>query len=137
MNTLTDGTVRFFKGLLNSLPWIRAWVAMLVWIMVGGPMLFWDHFEARVILATIMFAGLLMSWLTGRYGFVRLLGLGHLPFLPLWAYLFDKARDYPHGDAFGTYLWIVLGVITISLAFDIADVIRYIRGERAEMVVTN
>ncbi len=137
MTTLTDGTVRFFKGLFGGPRWVLAWVAALGWIMMVGPLFYWEHYEARVVFATIMFSAIFMMWLTGRFGFVRLLGLGHALFAPLWAYLACRVGEYPADSPFGTYLWIVLGAVTISLVFDITDVVRYIRGERAETVVTN
>ena len=109
------GVIRFHKGVLKSPLAVRLWLMLLVAANGVAPLFFWDRCEARIVLGTLMFSGALMMLLTWRFGFTRLLGLGHLP----W---------------FGMWVRAVMVLNAISLAIDVIDVIRYARGERAETV---
>ena len=70
-----------------------------------------DWREARLVLVTFVLSFRLLVALTGRFGFTRILGLGHVLWFPLVAYLMTRTNSYP-------------------LGIDTVDVIRYIRGER-------
>ena len=73
--------------------------------------------------------------LFGRFGWVRLLGIGHWPWLLLvpWAWL--RLAAVP--DASLTRFWLMSLIVlnTGSLLIDAVDVVRYMRGER-EPVMT-
>lgn len=78
---------------------------------------------------------LLMNWLYGQFGYVRLLGLSHiLIWVPLLLYLILALR----GDALTGWVRRLTQafVITLcaSLVFDIADVARWVMGERETML---
>lgn len=112
----------------------RIWVGWLVVANGMLPLVFWDHVEARATLAVFLTGAVLMAVITARTGFSRLLGAAHLLWYPLvlWlAFRLDTLRmELPVG------LWIRAVMMTnaISLAIDTVDVVRWLRGDRAEMV---
>ena len=120
--------------------WLHVW---LNWMMVAnlasllflvrwqGGKLRLGHIEAYAIVAAMIGATILMTWLFDRFGYVRLLGLGHIPFwTPLAIYLWTRLPHHPVNSPFGIYLRIFLATIAISLAFDYVDVARYLAGDR-------
>jgi hypothetical protein len=95
---------------------------------------FLEHLEARVALAAGLFGLALMSALTGRFGFSRIVGVGHVAWLPLLAFLVGSVSEVPATTGFGLWLRTVIVVDAISLVFDAFDAVRYLRGDRAETV---
>jgi hypothetical protein len=88
--------------------------------------------EARWILAAFLAgAGTLMA-LYSQIGYSRLLGLAHVIFwTPVLVYLVRRHAQWRVSQTLSGK-WIVLSVmvLTVSLAFDYTDVIRWILGER-------
>ena len=72
--------------------------------------------------------------LTGRFGFTRILGLGHIFWIPLVIYLISRIGSYPATEVYGLWMRSVIILNSISLVIDITDVVRYIRGDRTETV---
>ena len=77
---------------------------------------------------------MLMTFLTGRFGFTRIVGLGHILWAPMLAYLFSRFGDIPATDAFGLWIRALFLLNAISLIFDAADVVRYLAGDRQPTV---
>ena len=125
---------RFNLGLLSMpLPW-QAWLAMLIGANLVAPLFFLEHVEAQVTIGALLVSMALMTALTARFGFTRILGLGHIAWIPLLAFLWTRLADVPASDAFGVWLRVVIALDTTSLAIDAVDVVRFVRGDRAETV---
>ncbi len=112
----------------------QVWLAALVATNLVVPMFFPQRLEARVVLGTILASLAMMTFLTGRFGFTRILGMGHILWVPMLAFLFTRLGDIPASDAFGIWIRTLFVPNGISLAIDAVDVIRYIAGERRETV---
>ena len=126
--------LRFNRGILSMpLQW-QLWLALLVGANGIAPFFFFSHLEARVTLAAMLLSMLGMTALTARFGFSRILGLGHAAWLPLLFFLVNRATDVPIATGFGLWLWSVIVLDSISLLLDGADVVRFLRGDRAETV---
>lgn len=131
---MLGAATRFTRGLLSMpAPW-RAWVGLLGLLNGVAPFLFWSHAEAKIVLAVFAAGGLLMVLLTALSGFTRLLGLGHVLWFPLLAYLWARLDAIPADTGFGLWIRALMAVNAASLAIDVVDVVRYARGERQETV---
>ncbi len=126
--------LRFNRGLLGMPPHWRLWLGMLVGANLVAPLFFLDHVEARVTIAALLISMTLMTALTARFGFSRILGLGHVAWLPLLAFLIGRVTEVPATTAFGLWLRTVIVLDAISLVLDAVDVVRFLRGDRAETV---
>lgn len=106
------------------------WIAALILVNGVAPIVFLPAPEAVITLATFMLAAMLQMALFGRLGFVRLLGIGHVPWLALvpWAWL--RSGVLPVGSPMRIWLTALVLLNTGSLLIDAADVVRYLRGER-------
>ena len=113
-------------------PW-PLWVAMLMGLNMMGPLFFIHTLEAQAVLVSTMAGAMLMMFLFSRYGFVRLLGLGHIFWVPLVIWLGDRVQEIGLGTLFGIWLVGVLVANIISLILDIRDVGLYLRGDREPM----
>ena len=126
--------IRFNKGLLGMpLHW-QVWLLGLVSTNLFAPLFFIRHVEAQLVVGALLVSMALMTVLTGRFGFSRILGLGHIAWIPLVAFLWTRLSDVPAGDAFGIWLRAVIALDAISLVIDAVDVVRFLRGDRAETV---
>ncbi len=85
------------------------------------------------MLATFLASFLLMALITARTGFTRLLGLGHVLWVPLVAFLVLRLDAAPATGAYGLWLRAVVALNLVSLAFDAVDVVRYACGQRGEV----
>ncbi len=115
-------------------PFWRLWLGILVGANLVAPLFFLDHVEARVTIAALLISMTLMTALTARFGFSRILGLGHVAWLPLLAFLIGRVTEVPASTGFGLWLRAVIVLDAISLVLDAVDVVRFLRGDRAETV---
>lgn len=119
--------------------WIQIWVGVIAVLNIAtlAALLFGSDTRRDGITVGIAFIAnyLLMNWLYGQFGYVRLLGLSHiLIWIPLTAYLVLALK--------GTTLTGIARRITqafvlcmcISLVFDITDVTRWLMGDQASML---
>ena len=120
-----------FNSALMSLaiPW-RAWISFMVFVNMVCPLFFIGHLEAKVVLAVQIMNAMIMMTLFAKLGFVRLLGLGHLLWVPMVLWLWSRLHEIELSSFFG-WLLVVVIIDSISVVIDAVDVIRYIRGERA------
>ena len=126
--------LRFNRGLLAMpLPW-RLWLLALVALNALAPMFFLPRVEAVATLGAIVFGMGLMTLLTHWTGFSRLLGLGHIAWIPLLIFLSTRLGSVPASDLFGLWIRAVIVIDAISLVIDASDVVRWLRGERGETV---
>ena len=128
--------LRFNQGLLGMPAHLQVWVAMLIAANLVAPLFFLGHVEAWATIAAGLVSMTIMTALAGRFGFSRILGLGHLTWLPLLAFLGSRLAEVPATDAFGIWLRAVVALDAASLVFDAVDLVRFARGERAEVVPT-
>ncbi len=126
--------IKFNKGMLKMpLHW-QLWLMLMLTANGVTPLFFLHHVEALVVLGAILASVTLMTLLTARFGFTRIVGLGHILWIPMLAFLFTRLGDIPASDAFGIWIRTLFVLNGISLAIDAVDVIRYIAGERRETV---
>lgn len=69
---------RFLRGVLRSSFGVRLWLLALMIVNMMVPLVYFDHFEAHIVLITFLASFVLLVLLTGRFGFTRILGLGHV-----------------------------------------------------------
>ena len=71
------------------------------------------------------------GYIHSKLGFVRLLGIGHIFWIPLVIWLGLRLDSAGLNDAFGFWLASVLALNSVSLVIDATDVTRFILGERS------
>lgn len=114
--------------LLRFRPLARVWAVLLILVNLAS-LAFIDTIYAQLNLAAVLLGIGGMIFIHMRLGFVRLLGIGHLlwvPMLPWFAFnLPDRADTW-------LYFWVLVLMVTncISLIIDSMDVARWLRGER-------
>ncbi len=127
-------TMRFNKAILTMpMPW-PIWMGLLILANLVSPLFFLGTLEATVVLVGFAASVTLMLTLFARFGFVRLLGLGHTPWLFTVPWLAMRLSEEGGGGPF--YYWL-LGVVVLdglSLVIDAVDVVRYWKGERQATV---
>ena len=126
--------IKFNKGMIKMPMHWQAWLMLLVLANAITPLYFLRHLEAQVVLGTMLASVTLMTLLTARFGFTRILGLGHILWVPMLAFLLARLGQIPPSDAYGIWIRALIVLNSVSLVIDAADVIRYIAGDRAETV---
>ena len=126
--------VKFNRGMLKMPIHWQIWLMLLITANVFAPLFFLHQVEAQVVLVTITISMTLMILLTARYGFSRIVGLGHVVWIPLLAFLLARLGDIPATDVFGVWIRALVVLNGISLVIDTVDVVRYAIGDREETV---
>ena len=116
--------------MLMPKPW-QMWLGILIAANILVPLFYLHTLEGKVILASIIVGMMIMTAIFKAKGFVRLLGIGHIAWLPLVPWLWTRLDDAPAESIFGYWLMAVMVLNSLSLIIDTVDLIRYIRGERA------
>ncbi len=114
--------LHFFRDLLQQPLRISAWVLFLMLINMAS-LAFWNKPLAQLVFITFMVSAMMMMALYARFGFTGILGLGHILWIPLLAWLLTHL---PATDgAFRIYLLALSLTIGISLVLDIIDVWKF------------
>ena len=61
---------------------------------------------------------------------MRLLGIGHIYWVPLIPWLWTRLGDLVPGEPFAVWIMAVIGLDSVSLLIDVSDVTRYVAGDR-------
>ncbi len=126
--------LKFNAGLMRMPVPVRLWLMLLITANMIIPLFFLGRLEAQVVLAALLASMMLMTALTAISGFTRLLGVGHVFWVPLLWFLWTRLDQTPSDGFFGIWLRILMTLNALSLVIDPADVIRYVRGNRGETV---
>ena len=122
--------IGFTKGLKSMpMPW-PVWLGLLVAVNVAGPIYFFEALEAKVVLASFLASAALMAAIFASKGFVRLLGIGHIFWIPMVPWLWTRLDQVEPGNLIGYWITAVIILDSISLIIDGIDVLRYLKGER-------
>ena len=112
----------------------QLWVALLFLTNMAAAV-FLPRVEASVVLPAFFVAALLQVGLFARFGFVRLLGIGHFHWFVMIAWLVTRLGSIRGQGLF--YNWVVAVIVLcgLSLVIDTVDVVRYLHGERKPTIV--
>ena len=114
--------LRFFVELVRQPAWIPIWVLFLMIVHVAS-VSFWHGPVAQLIFANFLMSAMLLMGLYSRFGFEKILGLGHIPWIPMLVYVLTQIPTAE--PAFKRYLLVLSVSIAISLVFDTIDVWKY------------
>jgi len=124
----------FMKSIFSmKFPW-PLWVAMLMALNMVGPLFFIHTLEAKVVLGSTLAGAMLMMIIFCRYGFVRLMGLGHIFWIPVVIWLGTHTSEMVLDTPFGVWLVLIMVFNTLSIVLDSIDVMRYFNGDRKPIV---
>ena len=112
----------------------RWWWRLLLVVNILGPLLFIGRLEAQVVLGAYIASSIAIVLIHRRLGWVRLLGLGHAPWVVVVPWLLTRLVRTDPGGAFAVFLVTVILVDTACLALDVGDVTRWLAGERDVIV---
>ena len=74
---LMRNPLKFFVELMRQPAWIPVWVFYLMLINMAS-VIYWYEPLAKLIFITFMVSAMLMMGLYSRFGFEKVLGLGHI-----------------------------------------------------------
>lgn len=119
---------RFFVDLMKQPVWVPVWVFFLMIINVAS-VGFWHEPLAKLIFIAFMISAMLIMGLYSRFGFEKILGLGHILWIPLLAHI---VMLIPSVEAsFKKYLLVLSVSIAISLVIDVVDVWKYFTSRKS------
>ena len=123
--------IGFSKAMLTVLPipWL-IWVGTLLFVNAVVPLFFLGQREAQAVLAATMLAAIIQMVIFKAKGYVRLLGIAHLPWVPVVLWLASRMSAIGTDTLFGQWILAVIVIDGLSLVIDAVDVGRYITGER-------
>ena len=115
---------------LRFRPLPRLWNVWLVAVNLGC-LLFITRIEAQVVLGVTLVAVASQAVVYGRQGFTRVLGIAHLLWLPMFAWLASRHAAIAADPALAQWVMLLAATNAVSLVIDTTDVLRFARGERA------
>ena len=113
--------------------WVQIWLNVMMVTLPGLGIVFsFVRVEARWVVAGFVAGAATMLFIYSQTGYTRLLGLGHVLFwTPVLIYLLRRRAQWRVKETLsGKWIVLAVTVLTISLAFDYTDVIRWVLGER-------
>jgi len=129
-----NALVKYHRGLAKMpLAW-KPWLISLLAANMIAPLFWLDRLEAQVVFGVALLNATTFVILTAISGFSRLLGLAHIYWIPLIFFLWMRLDLFPSETAYGFWIRAVIVLDAGSVVLDAANVFRYFRGEREEMV---
>ena len=120
--------MNFMKTMLMMpKPWV-GWLGMLTFANFISPLIFITTLEGQVVLGTGIVSAMIQMGIFQAKGFVRLLGIGHSPWIPMLVWLWPRL-DWDF-SIFAYWILALIVLNSLSLIIDAVDVARYLMGER-------
>ena len=129
-----EALTKFNQGVMNLPVHWQLWMALLITANLVVPLFFIGHLEAQFVVGALFASVILMTILTGLTGFTRLVGLGHIFWIPLLYFLWTRIDQIPADSTFGIWIRVLMALNAVSLVIDAVEVSRYIAGDRADAV---
>ena len=126
--------VKFNLGILRSPLYVKLWVMLLLAANLAAPLFFLGRIEGQIVILAFVASMGLMTALTGVSGFTRVVGAGHFFWIPLIVWLWSRLDQIPPVDTFGLWVRALIVLNAASVLIDTVDVVRYLNGDRDEMV---
>ena len=120
----------FLTGIFSLAVGWKIWLFCLITVNFFIPVFFYHTSEAQLTIVAFFLSGILGMVLVRIQGFTRLLGLMHIPWIPLVYYLIGQLNIYSFTQPMGMWIRGVIILNGISLIIDLVDVVRFMRGER-------
>lgn len=96
----------------------------------AAALIFINTIYGQVVFVAAMAGLVIMVALYMKHGFVRLLGVGHVVWIPMLIWL---AQNLPDKSTDPVLYWWVISLLILngtSLVVDVLELIRYVRGDR-------
>ena len=124
-----------FMRTLFSLPMpIRIWLGLLMFLNMAVPLFYIGTPEGIAALAAATAGAVTMTMINERLRFVRLMGLGHIYWIPLVIFFLWRVDSAPSESLFQYWMWSIILLNSVSILIDAVDIMKYINGERAPYV---
>ena len=111
-------------------PVARIWAVFLILVNLAS-LFFLDTYYGCVNLVAVCAGISVMILIYLRMGFVRLLGIGHVFWIPMIGYFLTDLPDQATNNALYWWVLLLIAFNTISLVIDAIDVTRFAKGERS------
>ena len=108
----------------------RIWCVWLVGVNAAC-LYFITQIEGQVVLAVTALAVVLQTIIYERTQFSRVLGIVHLGWIPMFAWMATRLDTILADPALATWLAVLLATNAISLVVDLAEAWRFYKGDRA------
>lgn len=125
----------FQADIRNAPTWVQYWLTFMgIVLMLAAPFSI-VRTEARWAALVMLLSLPAMIALHDAVGYVRLLGLVHVVlWTPFVIYLWQRRDKWRVGETLsGKWIALLFATMIVSLAFDYADVARWLLGERGPM----
>lgn len=122
--------------------WVKIWLFALNAVFLVAFFYWPTEFSQVTLAAFFATAPILFALMIVQRGLTRLLGIAHLiPWVPLLAYIglrfsgdFAGAQiTYQDNAGLFTYAIVLFAFVAVCLAFDVYDLARWVRGDRARI----
>ncbi len=130
---MIDAISGFMADMKAGPAWVFYWVMFMGTLFTLSIPFAFKRKEARwILVATLVLAPIVMGALYMKFGYQRILGLGHIiGWAPAIFYLWQSRQNWRVGETLiGKWVALTFIVMLISLAFDVTDVVRYVMGAR-------
>ena len=125
-----QGMVDLNRAVLAMPKFWVAWMGVLTLVNLIGGLVFIQRHEGWVTVVVFLVSAMFISSLFKKLGYVKLMGIGHILWVPLVIWFWMRLEMAPEGGWLRIWMTTVIVCNTLSLIIDTVDVVRYFRGER-------
>jgi hypothetical protein len=124
---LSQGNQVMNDGIAGFAWYWQAWIWIIAIVNLVA-VFFIKKRPAQLVLLTMVANGIIMNLLAAHFGFEKILGLGHFLWIFLLIYLYRRYEKISVKTLYGKWVRAFLVIISLTVAIDIIDVIRYFIG---------
>ena len=100
---------------------LAIWISLLLLVNMVIPLIVISTVEGQLVLAAMMLGAVTQMAIFASRGFVRLLGMGHIYWVPLLPWLWTRFDGFQSDDPIALWITAVIVVDGLSLVIDASD----------------
>ena len=120
----------FMKTMFVNGLGLSVWISLLLLANMAIPLFFITALEAQFVLVAAMAGTLVQMGIFASNGFVRLLEIGHIFWVPLLPWLWTRLGGFQEMEPLAVWIVTVIVFNGVSLVIDVIDAWRYLAGDR-------
>lgn len=122
------------KNMFKQKITVQIWTLLLVIVNLIAPIFVIEQWQAQLSIGCFLVIAGLMTYLHGKFGFSKILGLAHIIWVPMLVIIMNKTILVQLDELAAIWVCCLISLNFMSLILDARDVWKWVKGDRDPVI---